>query len=118
MAWANACYGIPVNANGSIAFNNSGGTITYTGGGGVNTATTVSIPVPNGTGLACTVCEQISGINATYQGIQNDFAPGGHTPEAIGDDIRFEGGGTPYTFDMSFATLPTFQFSFQYIPSW
>jgi len=100
-------------ANGTVSFNNTGGLVTYTGGaGGVNTATQVSIPVPNGT----TIFEQIVGLNPTYLGAPNSFAPGGTTPEAIGRDIVFTDAHA-YTFDMTFGFLPTFQFSIQDSPS-
>jgi hypothetical protein len=101
-------------ANGTVSFNNTGGTVTYTGvaGGGVNTATTVSIPVPNGT----TIVEQIVGLNATYLGAQNSWAAGGTTPEVTGRDIVFTDTHA-YTFDMSFGFLPTFAFSVQDSPA-
>jgi len=101
-------------ANGSVSFNNNGGTITYSGGaGGVDTATTVNIPIPNGT----TIFEQITGVNPTYLGQPNVFfSPGGLTPEPLGRDVVFVAPNA-YSFDMTFVVLPKFEFTLQDSPT-
>jgi PEP-CTERM motif len=101
-------------ANGSFGFNSTGGLVTYSpGSGSLLNAKTVSIPTPSAgpgsCGVAGFVCEQITSIAPTYLGLQNDFATGGNTPLNINDDVRF----TSYTFDLTFATLPTFFFTLQ-----
>jgi hypothetical protein len=107
-----------VSPNGSFAFNSSGGTITYTPGtpSTIDTATSISLPVPNFTGSTCPTgdtCEQISSINPTYLGSQNDFYTGGHTPLAINNDVVFAN----YTLDLTFASLPVFSFTVESTPS-
>lgn len=100
-------------ANGSFGFNSTGGTVTYAGLGGIQTASTVSIPVPTGgvgsCGVAAFVCEQITSINPTYLLAQNSFAAGGPTPLNVNDDVTFDS----YTFDLSFSSLPLFHFTSQ-----
>jgi hypothetical protein len=102
-----------IAANGSFGFNSTGGTVSFTGSGGIDTATMVTLPVPSvGVGVCGVggfVCEQITSINPTYLGNPNDFFTGGTTPLAINDDVTFNS----YTFDLSFATLPTFFFTNQ-----
>jgi hypothetical protein len=97
-------------ANGSFSFTNTGGLISYTPAspGLLINATTVSIPVPTATGGACPgICEEINTIPPTYLTLQNDFAPGGHTPLAINQSVTFNS----YTFDLTFASLPIFTFT-------
>src|SRR4051812_35601267 len=66
-------------ANGTFGFNSTGGTSSYVGPGGLSTATSVSIPVPNATtncGTGGAICEQITSINPTYGVLPNDFFTG------------------------------------------
>lgn len=97
-------------ANGSFSFTNTGGLITYSPSSPnlLINASSVSIPVPTATGGACPgVCEEVNTIPPTYLTLQNDFAVGGHTPLAINQSVTFN----TYTFDLTFASLPTFTFT-------
>src|SRR6478736_443202 len=102
-----------IAANGSFGFNSTGGTVSFVGSGGIDTASSISLPVPStglgSCGVSGFVCEQITGINPTYLGHPNDFFTGGTTPLAVNDDVTFNN----YAFDLSFATLPTFFFTNQ-----
>jgi hypothetical protein len=113
-------------ANGSFAFNSTGGFVTYVPGspGLLVNATSISIPTPNSTGspgtcgTAGNVCEAITSINATYRGVANDFSGTGTTPLVVNEDISFTG----YTFDLSHAgpvltgALPVFHFTAENTP--
>jgi hypothetical protein len=109
----NWCFG-GVIVNGSFGFESIGGSVTYSPNSeSLATATSVTIPTPNGNtncGSGTIVCEQITSILPMYLGNTNDFSSaGGHTPLAINDDVTFNS----YTFDLTFTVLPTFFFTTQ-----
>jgi hypothetical protein len=102
-----------IAANGSFAFNSTGGVITYVPAspGTVSGATTVNLPTPTGStgcggGTPVVVCEQITSIDTLYLGATNDFSALGNTPLLVNDDVTF----ASYSFDMTFASLPVFTF--------
>ena len=118
----------PIYANGSFAFNSTGGFITYfPGGGGLFSAVSVAIPVPNALtacgsviGGVTQVCEQITSINPTYAGGPNSFGPSGPTPLAVNNDVTFSNiiVAENYVFDLAFPAggLPTFLFTSESTP--
>jgi hypothetical protein len=101
-----------IAANGTFGFNSTGGVITDSPSGSILFANSITLPVPNSSincGTGSNVCEQITSIGPLYLGSINDFAPAGHTPLSVNDDVTFDS----YTFGISPLTLPVFHFTVQ-----